>query len=233
MTPSRDYYLPGRQLVSQQDSAIIPQSEIPRSRFINRWTRKTTFDAGLLVPFFVDEILPGDQVNYRATTYVRMATPIFPMFDNQRVDTFFFYVPSRILWENWAKMFGEQDEPTSHLSYLVPNIIFAPPGDPFPVAGDIYDHMGIPTDDQLTGATLGINALPLRAYNRIWNDWFRDQNIMVKQQVNVDNGPDSPANYILMERAKSHDYFTSCLPWPQKGDAVSATLSGMAPITGI
>ena len=99
--------LPSRRLVSQNDSAIIERSPIPRSKFTGSWTRKTAFDAGYLVPILVEEVLPGDHLSYDVSAYVRMSTPLFPMFDNQRIDTFFFFVPNRLVWSGWVKMMGE------------------------------------------------------------------------------------------------------------------------------
>ena len=178
-----------------------------------------------------DEILPGDHVNYDVTAYIRMSTPLFPIFDNQRVDTFFFYVPARILWSNWVRMMGEQVNPGDHINYLVPYI-------ESPVGGflvnDIYDHMAIPTAGQITaGNTIIVNALPFRAYNLIWNQWFRDQNISNSLQVPVNDGPDSSALYGIQRRMKSHDYFTSALPWPQKFTAPNVPVAGVAPVTGL
>lgn len=229
--PREGYYLPERRLVSQDDAAMIENANVPRSKFTGSWTRKTAFNAAQLVPILVEEVLPGDHLSYNVTAYVRMATPLFPLFDNQRIDTFFFYVPNRILWDNWVRFMGEQDTPASSIAFTIPQIVSAAGG--FAVAS-IYDHMGLPTVGQTTGAnTLSINALPLRAYNRIWNDWFRDQNITNKVPVSVTDGPDAAGNYNVLVRAKSHDYFTSALPWPQKFIAPTVPLGGLAPVQGI
>ena len=228
--PARDYYLPNRQLVKQSTGELIEKANIPRSTFIGTKTRKTAFTAGKLVPFLVDEILPGDHMTYNVAAYIRMATPLFPIFDNQRVETFFFFTPSRILWTNWVKMMGEQASPGDTIAYLVPQINLAA-GDL--VENNIYDHFGIPINQLAGGESYDINALPLRAYARIYNDWFRDQNVMTPLSVLTNDGPDGAGNYVLANRAKSHDYFTSALPWTQKFTAPTVPISGYAPVTGL
>lgn len=223
--------LPTRTLVSQADHAMSQRPDIPRSKFLGSWTRKTTFDQGYLVPFMVDEILPGDQMKYDVTAYIRMATPLFPMFDNMRIDTFFFFVPNRIVWENFQRMMGEQRIPSDSIAFTVPQITS-------PVGGfanhSVYDQMGIPGVGQLNaGDVLSINALPLRAYKRIYLDWFRDQNLIDAGVPVVNDGPDASTLYTLYRRAKSADYFTSALPWPQKFTSPGVPLQGSAKVTGI
>lgn len=210
---------------------MIQNARVPRSRFTNTWNRLTTFNAGYLVPFLVDEILPGDHITYDVTAFVRISTLLFPMMSNQRLDTFFFFTPNRLTWENWVRMMGEQDTPASSIAYTTPQIVS--PAGGF-AANSIYDHMGLPVAGQITaGETISINALPLRAYARIYNEWFRDENLIDSQYSPTDNGPDTAGNYALIRRAKSHDYFTSALPWPQKFNAPQTLFTGIAPITGL
>ena len=168
------YQLPQRGLVSQQDAATIENARVPRSTFHNRWTRKTAFDQGFLVPILVDPIWPGDHMQYRIQAYLRMATPLFPMFDTVRVDTHFFFVPNRLVWSNWVKMHGEQDTPGASIAFQVPRV-------PLGVGvednvGSLYDHMGLPVKGQMGLGGHLINALPFRGYNLIYNQWFRDEN---------------------------------------------------------
>jgi hypothetical protein len=212
--------------VMRHQFSQVPQANIPRSKFDRSHGHKTTFNASELVPIYVDEVLPGDTFSLNMTAFARMATPIAPVMDNIFLDTFFFFVPNRLIWNNWEKFNGQQDDPDDSTDYLVPTVT-APAGG-F-TEGCIYDYFGIPTKvDNLT-----INALHSRAYNLIYNEWFRDQNLQDSVVVDKDDGPDSPTDYKILTRGKRHDYFTSALPWPQKGEEVSIPLGTDAPITGI
>ena len=229
----RGINLPTRQLVSQEDSAKIESAQVPRSKFINRWTRKTACDFTALVPILVDEILPGDHMRYDVTAYIRMTTPLFPQFDNIRVDTFFFFVPCRLVWDNWVKFMGEQLNPGDSIAYTVPVINDSTLGGE-PV-GQMFDHFGIPVIGQVAaGQRMIVNSLPFRAYNLIYNEWFRDENLQSRRVVDKDDGPDAAADYRTMAaRSKRADYFTTALPWPQKFTAPTVPLAGTAPIIGL
>lgn len=216
--------------VSTHQFAMIPKADIPRSSFKCEKTLKTTFDAGYLVPFYVDEVLPGDTFNLRMTAFTRLATPLFPVMDNLHLDTFFFSVPNRLVWNNWQKFMGEQANPGDSISYVIPTVT-SPVGGY--AVGSLQDYMGLPTVGQVAGGnTVTHSTLWLRAYNLIYNQWFRDENLQNSVVVDLDDGPDSPSDYVLLRRGKRLDYFTGCLPWPQKGAiGVSIPLSGNAPVT--
>lgn len=201
----------------------IPRADIQRSNFNRSHGYKTTFDSGYLVPFFVDEVLPGDTFNLKATLFGRLATPVVPFMDNLYLETFFFFVPNRLVWNNWQKFNGEQENPGDSTDYLVPTLEKTA----FEV-GTIGDYFGIPTGVSLEK----INALPFRAYNLIYNEWFRDENLQDSLTVEKGDGPDSVSNYKLVRRGKRHDYFTSCLPWPQKGPGVEINLGATASLSG-
>ena len=210
--------------VMKHNFSQVPRANIPRSAFKRNHGYKTTFDAGYLIPVYVDEALPGDTINLDMTAFARLATPLHPFMDNLRVDSFFFAVPNRLLWQNWERFNGSQDNPTDSTDYLIPQINSGDTGGY--ANGTIHDYFGLPT-----GVTnLEHSALWHRAYNLIFNEWFRDENLQDSVPVNTDDGPDTPADYTLLRRGKRHDYFTSCLPWPQKGPAVSIPLGEKAPV---
>ncbi|WNK13196.1 MAG: major capsid protein [Microvirus sp.] len=203
----------------------VPQANIERSVFDRSHSHKTMFDPDYLIPFYIDEVLPGDTFNVDVTNFIRMSSALnVPVMDNIYLDTFFFYVPNRLLWTNFQKFMGEQTNPGDSVSYTKPQIV-ADAATGF-VVGSLSDYFGLPT---------GVNSLSVdsqfhRAYNLIWNQWFRDQNIQNSVTVGTGDGPDSITDYVLLKRGKRHDYFTSCLPFAQKGTAVSIPLSGTAPI---
>ena len=201
----------------------VPKAEIPRSSFDRSSGRKTTFNAGYLVPVFCDEVLPGDTFNLSATFFARLATPLHPIMDNMRLTSFFFFVPFRLIWDNWQKFMGEQDNPGDSTDYLMPQML-APVGGY--QANTIYDYFALPT----LVANFAHWSAPLRAYNLVYNDWFRDQNLQNSVKVNKGDTNDPTSDYTLLRRGKRHDYFTSSLPFPQKGPAVDIPLGTSAPI---
>lgn len=214
-------------LRNQKRFTEVPQANIQRSRFDRSHGHKTTFKAGNLVPVFWDEILPGDTMQLRTTYLVRMATLDAPIMDNMYMDTFYFFVPNRLIWDKWERFQGEQKNPGDITDFRVPTV------DVGTIAEDtIYDYFGLPTQVAFNGDNEDDPiALYFRAYNLIYNEWFRDENLQNSVPVNNDSdGPDGKNDYKILQRGKRKDYFWGSLPWPQKGDAVTLPLGQFAPV---
>lgn len=224
----------------------IPEMKASRTRFNRDQTVLTTFDSGKLIPFYVDEVLPGDTFNVDTSAIIRMTTPKYPVMDDAFIDFYYFYCPNRILWDHFKQFMGEVEDkpwmPTK--TYEVPKIIInGTEKQPAPYEGSILDYMGIPTKVK---GTFKVNALPVRAYVKIWNEFFRDQNVGNQALITTDDNDvtyedlESERNDQTLLRAvrggrclpvnKFHDYFTSCLPYPQRGPAVTLPMQGNAPL---
>lgn len=232
----------------------VPETHVSRTRFKRDQNILTTFDSGKLIPFYVDEVLPGDTFSVNTAAIIRMTTPKYPVFDDAYIDFYYFYCPNRILWDDFKKFMGEVDEETWRptKTYQVPKIILRKQVDPVkvPFEGSILDYMGIPTKiiGKDENKLAKINALPIRAYVKIWNEYFRDQNVGNKAVFKTDSNdveymdqgePEKDRERTLQEAmnggrclpvARFHDYFSSCLPYPQRGPEVTIGLTGNAPV---
>ena len=202
--------------------ASIPSINVKRSVFPRAFEYKTTFDAGYLIPFYCKEVLPADTVKMSLSSLLRLTTPKVPFMDGLYVSFQFFFVPNRLVWDHWVNMMGERKNPDDSIDYLTPTITITNAQN-----GSLVDYFGLPTN---VSGSYKVSALPFRAYNLIYNEWYRDQNLQDSLPVETGDGPDDISDYNLMRRAKYHDYFTSALPAPQKGPASSISLTGNAPV---
>lgn len=216
------------QSVNVHQFAMVPKAEIPRSSFRRPTRHLTTFDENNLVPFFVDEVLPGDTRQLSATIMARLTTPIYPIMDNLYLDTFFFFVPNRLVWTHWENFMGAQNNPADSISYTIPVVNASGGGYG---TGSLQDYMGLPTIGQIASGNFTHSALPLRCYNLIWNEWFRDENLQNSVPEPTGDGPDTAGTFTLLKRGKRPDYFTKALPWTQKGGtAITVPIGGQATV---
>lgn len=231
--------------VKAHNFSNAPQVYQKRSRFDRSFVRKMTFDEGKLVPFFVDEVLPGDTISLTVRDFCRLATPVAPFMDNLYLDKFFFFVPNRLVWEHWQNFCFEQEDPEESTDYVVPTCQLAGGTAGENGIGTVWDYFALPTG--LINA-LNVNALPFRMYYLIWNEWFRDENLQKSVKIDksdtnavfkADRISDQPSwifssgttyvnGFALAPRGKRFDYFTSALPFQQKGPGVELSLSGNA-----
>lgn len=212
----------------QNHFSRIPQSTRPRSQWLRPSRHKHTFDEGYLIPFYLDDVLPGDTFNVNAQMFARLATPIFPLMDNMYLETFWFFVPNRLVWDHFVNQHGERPNPNSTTDYTTPVITVT---GVTPAVGSLWDNFGLPMGGSMqTAAMTEISALPFRGYYLIWNEWFRDQDIQNSLTISTGDGPDTYASYALQRVNKYFDYFTGCRPAPQKGPDVELPLGGSAPV---
>lgn len=200
--------------------SLAPQANIQRSIFDRSHSHKTTFDAGKLIPIYCEDVLPGDTVTMDMSTICRMTTPLYPVMDNAYLDTHWFFVPYRLLWEHWREFCGENTDP-----WAQDTVYEIPHGKVTAQFGAFWDYIGLPP-----GVPCDVSALPLRAYQLIWNEWFRDQNLQSNQLVDTGDAFNPAFGDVLLSVNKYKDYFTSCLPSPQKGDPVLLPLGEWAPV---
>lgn len=225
-----------------------PAMYMKRTKFDRSHVYKTTFNSGKLIPVFIDEVLPGDTARMSVNYFARLATPIKPIMDNIYLDWFFFFVPNRLVWEHWQNFCFEQEDPDDSTDYVIPTTSAGDTSDTSKAVGSLWDYFGLPIGLS-NGSSINVSALPFRGVYLIWNEWFRDENLQksVKIQkgdtnevLNSARASEQPSwvsdltvsGYVCPPRCKRHDYFTSALPWTQKGPGVSIGLAGTAPIQG-
>lgn len=213
---------------TQAHFADIERPPLERSVFRRSSGHKTTFNEGLLIPIFWDEILPGDTMKLRGQFLTRLSTPQFPYMDNVYVDIHYFFIPNRLVWDNWERFNGAQDDPTDPTDYLTPQLDATVHAAGFSEAS-VFDYLGLPTKVASLPQADMPNAFLPRAINLTWNEWYRDQNLQNSVAVDKSDGPDTTV-YTLLPRGRRKDYFTSGLPWPQKGPDVLLPLAGMAAV---
>jgi hypothetical protein len=202
------------------------KNEVQRTRFDQSFDHKTTIKSDYLYPLFLKEILPGDTMELNPVIFGRIASPLdVPIMDNIKADMHYFYVPSRILWDNWIRMCGQKDNPDDVNDHVVPVVNS---GTGLFSEESIWDYLGLPIGFN----NHDINVLPLRAYNKIYNHFYRDQNLIDSIPEETGDGPDSASDYVLRKRGKYADYFTSCLPFTQKGEEIPIPVGGTAPVIG-
>ena len=225
-----------------------PAMYMRRTKFDRSHVYKTTFDAGKLIPVFIDEVLPGDTTRMSVNYFARLATPIKPIMDNIYLDWFFFFVPNRLVWEHWQNFCFEQEDPEDSTDYVIPTTSAGDTSDPSKAVGSLWDYFGLPIGLS-NGSGVNVSALPFRGVYLIWNEWFRDENL--QKSVKIQKGDTNEvldsarsteqpswvsdltvSGYVCPPRGKRHDYFTSALPWTQKGPGVNISLSGDAPVIG-
>lgn len=215
--------------MSRHMFSAVPHIYRPRSQFSRDHTLKTTFDTGYLVPVYCDEVLPGDTKKVSDVHFARMSTPIFPVMDDLYFDTFYFFVPSRLVWEHWENFMFQREDPLDQdekTDYVIPTLTLKKSDC---VVGDIFDHFGLPVCNKHFTGQISVNSLPFRCYNRIWNDWFRDENLQSPVVHRRTDTGDVPGDFKLLRRGKRHDMFTSCLPSPQLGEPIRLSFGGGGP----
>ena len=209
---------------AQQRFAQIASTSLPRSVFDRSRSLKTTLDAGDLVPIFWDEALPGDTIALQTSLFARLATPLVPVMDNIKMDVHFYAIANRLLWDNWQKFMGEQDNPSDSVSFVTPKVSRGTPA----AQQRLWNYFGLPMENSVAGTE--VVAFWHRAYNLTWNQWYRDENLQDSVTIHTDDGPDPANSYAVLPRGKRKDYFTSCLPWPQKGPDVTIGFGASADV---